>query len=732
MLGVVGRKCVRLVVVELVLVCATGLVEGGLPGSALACENERFRVGPSANLPDCRAYELMTPANLGRTQTLTFSQGSDFAIPSSDGEHLALESFAPIEPSHSVKAGIIGTRAIFSRTPEGWRMRSAIGLGMSADHLTMRLFSPDLSQVALASESGLNQAELEEAAVTFEIGPIGGVYVPLASGAGSLFRTTKFVGANNGTAGVPPFSDVLLTSGYDVLPPGPERTVAEKTAAGFENLYEWTGGRPQLVNVNNEGGLLNPCGADLGEGGEAGESINAVSADGSKVFFTSPQLGANESSPEQCTASRLYMRVDGRETVEVSAPQGVELSTRANVVYHGATADGSKVFFSTATQLTPEAPANTNNLYAYDTNAPTGKGLRLVASGLAAGQSRTVVHDVVASENGSVVYWNTGNEISRYEEASGKSSFVARLIHPESEAEPASTTTTPNGEFLLFTADGSGSGSLSEREGVEGEPRGAGVPGHPHNELYRYDNADKTVICVSCGGGVVPEKGTTFVPAATGGGSSLLGSPDGMPSLISMSEDGRRVFFQTSAQLVAGDTNVDTPEEEQSGVLGRAADIYEWEADGTEEAPGLFCEMANGCTHLISAGEDVGPSIFLGASRGGRDVFFATAAQLVPQATPEFTNIYDARIGGGFPSPPPVPECSSCQGVGSTPPLFGPGASLTFAGAGNPSVVPPPRSVTCRKGKRLSHGRCVKLKRAHRRAKAGARHRAASGRGRGA
>ena len=103
--------------------------------------------------------------------------------------------------------------------------------------------------------------------------------------------------------------------------------------------------------------------------------------------------------------------------------------------------------------------------------------------------------------------------------------------------------------------------------------------------------------------------------------------------------------------------------------------MYEWEANG---AGG--CELGQGCTYLLSSGEDVGPSTFLGASRDGSDVFLRAPAQLVPQATPEFTNIYDARVGGGFAPSVSSPPCLSCQGVGSPPPLFSPGASGSFVG----------------------------------------------------
>jgi hypothetical protein len=648
------------------------------PGSE-HCPNEALRVGRSASLPDCRAYELVTPTNLGRTEDMLFAD-ADRAIPSSEGEHLALQTGSPIEPEPSTSADIEGTAAVFSRTSSGWAMRSAVAPGRSTDHIYMRLFSPDLSQVALVSYTALNAEEANHNPPgPLEVGPVGG---PDALVANLGTESTHFLGANAGTKSVPAFSHVLFYSvDHELLPPGPERTAAEEADAGAPDLYEWNAGSLRLVNVEGEGShvkLVNPCGATLGRGETSegqGGTTDAVSADGSRVLFTTKQSGAScEGAPI------LFMRVDGRETVEVSAPG------QPGARYVGATADASKVFFETEFA----------ELFEYNTEAPEGKKLKLVANQVLNGN---IVRTFVISEDGSTVYYEAGLPASytiyRYEPGSGNpQSAVATGDAPDGELEPSYTT--PNGEFLLFAA----------ADSSRGEPRGGG-----HNEFYRYDHADGSVMCVSCGEGVAPARGQMFEPK-----QGVLSTPDRTPLLIPMSDDGQRVFFQTSAQLVPQDTNVNDEEEEKDEYakarLGRAADVYEWEADGAEEEPGVFCRVVNGCTHLLSSGEDVGPAVFLGASSSGRDVFFATAAQLVPQATPEFTNIYDAREGGGFPSPASTLECSSCQGVGSPPPLFNTPASASFVGAGNPAAPAVAPIVTVTRTQQLARAltACRKVK----------------------
>jgi hypothetical protein len=135
----------------------------------------------------------------------------------------------------------------------------------------------------------------------------------------------------------------------------------------------------------------------------------------------------------------------------------------------------------------------------------------------------------------------------------------------------------------------------------------------------------------------------------------------------SISEDGSRVFFDTSTPLVPADTN---------GVR----DAYAWE---------------DGVIHLISTGVSSRESFFGDNSPSGNDVFFSTAEGLSPGDTDEGYDVYDARIPrpGDQPIPAVVPcEGEVCQGPPSVPQLLSPPASEVFDGAGNLTTPAPSSS----------------------------------------
>ncbi len=158
------------------------------------------------------------------------------------------------------------------------------------------------------------------------------------------------------------------------------------------------------------------------------------------------------------------------------------------------------------------------------------------------------------------------------------------------------------------------------------------------------------------------------------------------------------VYFQTRLQLLPQDQNV--------GVW----DVYQWR---------------EGELSMISRGRPgFNQAYYSGNSIDGRDVFIQTSDRIDPrEIDPSDLDIYDARIGGGFPyTPPPVP-CDplalACEGDAATPPSATSPSTSGFAGEGNRRATNRPRARRCPKGKVRRRGKCVKKKRRGRHHSAG-------------
>ena len=207
-------------------------------------------------------------------------------------------------------------------------------------------------------------------------------------------------------------------------------------------------------------------------------------------------------------------------------------------------------------------------------------------------------------------------------------------------------------------------------------------------EAYVYNAETGAVTCVSCNPTGAPPLGGAGLMESSA--NALV--PDYSEGLIS--PDGSRVFFETPDALVPQDTN-------------GLPDVYEWE---------------NGRIYLISSGQGTAGSRLSGASSNGDDVFITTTDHLAPQDIESSTEIYDARVDGGFPYRPFTPGCDSgqCQGPQTPAPSFGPPASATFVGLGNPAPAasvpvvkakPKAKTVKCKRGLVKRRHKCVRKKR---------------------
>ncbi len=695
--------------------------------------DETFTTLPqvSPGLPDQRAYELLTPPNKGGAGdmfaepvvNLEFPNVHNVGYPSETGDGFLFETRAAFGtfPASAENA------YVFTRDPQQhrWTDTSLASPSLGVQSLSAPVFDPaDLSLVGIADGSG-STASTTGAQELSLLGPPGGPYATLHSDApakaGESDREeTAIVGGSRD------LSDVVVQSKDHTL-----TSAAEGLDEGSTALYEWFAGKFKLINLNSKGALLNRCGAVLGLGTHEGlgnlkgGTHSAVSADGSQVFFTSPDPnmsptlggpggpgcwnGATGSSPQ------VYLR-SGKVTIEVSAPEsGVTDSSGTHISrFVGASEDGSRAFFVTETELTAsDEGIHDPELYEWRSQGTLGAaGACATSEGCLAristdesGNDESGVYAVPAvSNDGSAIYFAAfgrltfaappslgGNEINlyRYATSTGALVYVATVdtrdfqngvgganhnLAPSVGPDPVmSYYMTPNGRFLLF-------GSIRSLTGydnsgpcyVPNDP--GGEFGHRCSELYRYDSTTTSLACLSCN-----PSGAPPVSHALFARSALSSAPAG--PVRAMSNDGSSAFFDSADALVPQDTN---------GTL----DVYEWH---------------DGRISLISTGHGSAPSFFLGASADGSNVFLGTHSRLVPEDTDTAGDLYDARIGGGFPVGSGLGPCEgdACSNPSTAPPEPTLSSSVP-SGSGNKLPGPPVKPKKCRKGFVRKRGKCVR------------------------
>jgi hypothetical protein len=448
------------------------------------------------------------------------------------------------------------------------------------------------------------------------------------------------------------------------------------------NLYEWTGGVWRAINVLPEAGEgeTKPD-ATLGSG--EGES-RTVSDDGSRVFWNDAILGG-----------RLFVRENGSKTVQLDASKGgaVLPGERHETDFQTASSDGSVAFFTSHSPLTTDAktgplscPTCTrpgSDLYGFDVNSSTLRDLSVDPS--PADPNGAEVHGVLgASEDGSYVYFvaasvllagpnaegqspSSGANLYLWHEAPGKPSisFVASLADGDRydwtpQIRLHTARITPSGGAVAF---------MSSAHLTNYDNRDA-VTGSPDEELYLYNATSARLTCVSCNPNGARPVGASNIPAGAPFELRLGGA---MYQPRALSNDGSRVFFNSSNALVSQDTN-------------GTQDVYAYE---------------NGHVSLLSGGTDPEGAEFVDASSSGNDVFFLTRQELVRGDTDQLVDLYDARVGGGIEEPlsPSPCEGESCKPEASTQPTFAPRGSAVFKGAGNlaPPAPAPAKKVKAKK-----------------------------------
>lgn len=322
----------------------------------------------------------------------------------------------------------------------------------------------------------------------------------------------------------------------------------------------------------------------------------------------------------------LYLR-SGSQTRQVDA------AAAGGGSFEAASADGSVAFFS-----------KDGHLYRYA--AATDSAVDLTPAGGVQGV-------LGASADGGYLYYvsSTGLFLRRGATTTEVAASADALNYPPATG---AARVAAGGARLAFLA----SESLTGYDNT-------GPAGDPVSQVFLYDAIGDTLTCASCNPTNARPLGPSTIPAATRNGEGPRATHAYKPRALSA--DGRRLFFDSADALVGEDTN-------------NSPDVYEWEAQGTGS-----CAEAGGCLGLISSGRAAGGAFFVDASSDGADAFFRTDGSLVPGDPGQF-DLYDARVGGGFPVPTPPLPCAgdACQSLPSAP--VDPSLNTLVEGAGNPAV----------------------------------------------
>lgn len=701
--------------------------------------------GATPQLPDGRAWELVSPADKHGATIEAFNEGGAVIQASADGRAITYAANAPTEANPPGSLSPERVQVLSRRGDDGWASRdiatphSAPSAEAEVGHESeYKLFSDDLSLgIVEAPGNTLLSPEASERTPYLRDDVTGG-YLPLITAA-NVPAGTRFGGnpanavneALDFTGASPDLSHVVLAS---TVP------LTSAPIPSSDSLYEWSSGKLQLVSLlatqpNGEPGEPAPA-PSLGYHGKIVR--HAISNDGSRVVWESED--------------HLYMRDASRgETIQLDAARGVPpLLGAGRAQFQTASDDGSKVFFTDLQQLTADAKPGENapDLYEFEVTAGgAGRLTDLTVDHNA--REHAGIQGVVlgSSEDGSYLYLVAKGVLSSAENGQGETAaagadnlyllhhdesgwtttFIAGLSSEDendweagpdhSKAVRLTSRVSPNGLWVAFMSDRS----------LTGYDNSDANSGKADEEVFLYDADTDRLVCASCNPsgerpagmfdtGEIPRPLVDPVlawPQRWLAGSIPGWTPDSLADALYQSRylsDSGRLFFDSADALVPQDTN------------GKE-DVYEYEPDGVGS-----CAREGGCVALISSGSSTEESVFLDASENGDDVFFLTTARLAPEDRDGSFDIYDAHVcSAAAPcvassSTSVAPVCTSAESCRTTPPprpTFEPPASMTFIGAGNliqPTMSKPePRRVkTCKLGfarkKARGRARCVKHK----------------------
>jgi hypothetical protein len=667
--------------------------------------------GAAAELPDGRAYELVSPASMNGVV-------GSIAYPSPDGNVVDWSGLGGCCGATNGGEQLYQSR----RGPEGW---TTTGL-TPAPKDSLEGFTEGQSPVFWSRDLGTTVYNTPETYDPGDTHPGSEDLYAQAPGGALSWVSQGPLSAAAPAAG--PTFDGADPTGRLVLFSSAAALTADATGldpeAGRRSQYlyarDLATATTTLVNVKDDGTLVSPFGAILGDGtaigtglaaNQFGSTTNAVSADGRKIFFESPPP---EITYPVVAPPHLYVRdLAAGTTTAVDDP-----SSPGFARYEGAAEDGSLVFFRSDEGL--GGSAADLELYAFNTTArqigvvPPGTAVP-ISDGAGGALDGHLLGVSAISNDGSHVYFVAEGVLSAdpngngqtaqanepnfyaFDVQTGATAFIATL-GPEDIARefgargplisrpdlgrPA--VPTPDGNVMVFESKSDLTGENPEgptteltAEAYEGESvievadttgivvgREIQLGSPLFQEKYRVKavgqgtkiELERPLTFTQSAGTAVTQLsvGEVYRYVAAGGGVTCLSClgpgvrPVEASALTGMG--GSYAPSNLDATMNAAGTQVFFMSVEAllpAASGGAAMHVYEWE---------------NGHLYLLSEPHATESAFVFGSTPSGDDVFITTASQLVPEAEPGRLHTYDVRVGGGF---PPRPEGSeTCEGSG--------------------------------------------------------------------
>lgn len=633
------------------------------PAPADTCPNATYRVGFSALLPDCRAYEMVSPVvkNGGDVSGEKWGQ----TLASEDGGRAIFSSQIGFgEVSGSGNVGY--TQYVAERGTNGWTSKGVTPRPNVGDGIQVFLgktqlleFSSDLSTAALLGDAleGVEDARPDSENLYLENTPTAKV-------------TTAITDASNEGEPVPypsfyleyfgrPITEVIFnqpvlggaSASLNVATFQSDVNFTPEAHGGEYKAYVYEDGVVKLLGVLPDG-TMPPGGSRLIHGPQypgslgGGDDENAiakrdmVSTDGSRILFEVNEL-----------PGQIFMHRRGTHSVLVTESETSEPVTAENVRLEAATPDLRHIVFRTTTRLLDSAPEG-EGIYMFtdSPNPESESNLTYIGKTEATGAFEEPPMVLGMSDDGTQIYY-----IEHFNHAASTLQlWDAGQTHQVAgwDGDPGEARVSSDGRELAFMNPNALTAAAQVRLERPGELK--------TSEMYVYKEDANTLTCVSCPATHAASIFGIETEVEANHSGTRLAEPY-QPRF--MTNDGRYVFFNTREALLPQDTN---------GV----ADAYEYNTE-------------TGRLSLLSTGTGEYGAWFVDATANGGEVFLVTRQKLTGWDPDKLVDLYTARVEGGLPEPPPPPAvCNgdACQGTPAAPPTFN--TASGFTGLGNPSFAP--------------------------------------------